>query len=46
MSDRDTLVEEIRLTLAAYGRGDITEQQANAVVALLSEALREAERKK
>ena len=46
MSKRDTLIEEIRLTLAAYGRGEITEQQANAVVALLSEALREVEGKK
>lgn len=42
MTARDRIIEEIRATLAAYGRGDITEDQANAVVRMLTAALQEA----
>ena len=43
MKKRDEIIEEMRLTLAAYGRGEISASTANALVAILSQALDEVE---
>lgn len=45
MNERDLIIEEMRVTLAAYGRGEITEQEANASVRALTDALNEVTRR-
>lgn len=43
MTRREEIIEEMRLTLAAYGRGEISASAANELVAILTQVLEEVE---
>lgn len=40
----DALIEEMRLVLASYGRGEISAAAANELVKILTEALAEVDK--